>query len=110
MVSEGFLAESLIIEIGVAVDPKENGRRVVLIDQPKLGMAREYYVPRGQEEDSEEEHPLISAYHAFMVETVVLLGGQREAAAEQMRNVIEFERRLARISKPREQMRDINAR
>ncbi len=60
-------------------------------------MAREHYV--GTDEESEKRR---KAYLELMVSTSVHFGAKREDAEECMAEVMDFERKLAELSDPRE--------
>lgn len=69
------------------------------IDQPDLGLDREYLINKFEE-------PLVNAYHSYQVDLAVLFGSDRTSAVEEMRLALDFEFRLAEISKSREERRD----
>lgn len=87
------------IDLFGATDTKNNSNRVVKMDQPELGLSREFLL---HETDSTQR----DAYLAYMKEAAVLYGAEEAAAASAMEKVFAFEKRLAEASLPREERRD----
>lgn len=83
----------------MAADLKNSTWRTLYFDQALLGISREYLV-QGLE-DKEVKH-----YFNYMLRVATLLGADREVAAEQLRQSLLFEMRLANISQPREERRN----
>lgn len=54
--------------------------------------SRDYYLKSSSEGDME-------AYHRYMTNVAVLLGADKTTASEDLRKVVEFERKLANVSK-----------
>ena len=118
-----------LIDFSVTVDLRNSSGRVLDLDQPSLGLARQFLL-RGQQD------PQFRAYSRYMLNTAVLLGAEREEARTQIAEVktitmtqllnssprkdllltnvsciivvqvLEFERQLANISLGREERRD----
>lgn len=53
--------------------------------------SRDYYLKTSSEGDME-------AYHKYMTQVAILLGANATLAKEDLRDVVEFERRLANVS------------
>lgn len=66
-----------------------------------MGLAREFLI-------NKLDDPFVTAYHNYQVDLAVLLGAERVFAQLQMRDVLEFEFKLAEISKANEDRRDPN--
>lgn len=60
------------------------------IDQPNLGIEREYFV-KGLEDK------IVQAYHNYHIETAVFYGANRTHAEAEIEKVLEFEMSLAKV-------------
>lgn len=64
------------------------------LDQTQLALpSRDYYLKSSSEGD-------MQAYHKYMTHVAVLLGANKTTAAEELRQVVEFERKLANVRFP----------
>ncbi|XP_021947553.1 neprilysin-2 isoform X2 [Folsomia candida] len=88
------------IDFSVTTDVKNSTYRIIDIDQPALGLSREY-LTKGLNESE------VKAYHKYQVELAVLLGADRTTAVKDMRDALEFETQLANFSLPREERRNV---
>jgi len=88
-----------MIDFSVTTDLKNSSWRVLDLDQPSLGMAREYLM-KGLDDDD------VKAYFNYMKDVAELLGADKTEAQIQMMEVLQFEMKLANISIPREDRRD----
>ncbi|CAL8147661.1 unnamed protein product [Orchesella dallaii] len=88
------------IDFSVTTDVKNSTYRVIDVDQPALGLSREY-LTKGLDE------PEVKAYRKYQVDLAVLLGAERAQAEKEMLAAIEFERKLANYSLPREERRNV---
>lgn len=62
------------------------------LDQTQLALpSRDYYLKSSSEGD-------MLAYHKYMTNVAVLLGANKSTAAEELRHVVDFERKLANVS------------
>lgn len=61
------------------------------LDQASLGLSREYLV-KGLSDR------IVKAYYDYMVDVAVILGANRETAAEELRQSLDFEMKLANVS------------
>lgn len=52
--------------------------------------SRDYYLKQSSEGDRQ-------AYHKYMTNIAVLLGANKKTASDELKNVIEFERKLANV-------------
>ncbi len=95
----GFGMRSTILSVSVAVDKKDNTKRIVYIDQPSFGLSREFLV-------DEKDNPEREAYLKYMVDTAVYFGADQGDAEKDMSEVFNFEKQLAQASAPREARRD----
>jgi len=73
---------------------RNSSYRVIDVDHPGLGMAREYLMKGVNDPD-------VRAYYEYMLDVVTLLDGETELAAKDMTDVLTFEINLANISLPR---------
>ncbi|EEB11803.1 endothelin-converting enzyme, putative [Pediculus humanus corporis] len=85
----------------VGEDDKNSSRYVIQIDQGGLTLpTRENYL------NKTANKKVLDAYLDYMTKVGVLLGGNLTSTQEQMKNVIEFETKLAEITQPEEDLRD----
>lgn len=99
--TEGLSIDHLL-SLTLNPDEKNSSWRVISIDQPILGMDREYLVKGFN--DSDVQH-----YYTYMVDTAVLFGASRENAEKELKLSLQFEIELAHISKSREDRKNITA-
>lgn len=95
---QGYSVDYLV-DFSVTTDLKNSSWRVLDLDQPGLGMAREYLM-KGLEDGD------VQAYFTYMKDVALLMGATEETAEQQMLDNIKFEIQLANISLPREKRRD----
>jgi len=88
-----------LVDFSVTTDLKNSSWRVLDLDQPSLGMAREYLMKGLEDED-------VKAYFTYMKDVSILLGADETRAEIEMLETLEFEMKLANISLPREERRD----
>lgn len=86
------------------VSDKRSGRVtnklfVAQLDQASLGLSREYLV-KGTDEK------IVAAYYRYMVDVAVLFGADRQRAVKELKESLDFEIGLAKISLPLEERRD----
>ena len=86
-------------DFSVTADLKNSSWRVLDLDQPTLGISREYLVAGLQ-------HREVAAYLSYMVDIATMLGADRQQAEVEMLEVVQFEMELANISLSREERRD----
>ena len=83
----------------MTADLRNSSWRVLDLDQPTLGISRDYLVAGLQ-------HTEVAAYLAYMVDVATMLGADRQQAEVEMLEVVKFEMELANISLSREERRD----
>jgi len=88
-----------LVDFSVTTDLKNSSWRILDLDQPGLGMAREYLM-KGLED------PDVQAYQEYMEDVALLLGADPATAKADIIETIKFEISLAEISLPREERRD----
>ncbi|XP_051933321.1 endothelin-converting enzyme 2b [Hippocampus zosterae] len=87
--------------VAVGTDPKNSNSNVIQVDQSGLFLpSRDYYLNKTADDE------VLRAYLDYMVELGTLLGASPAVAAEQMRQILDFETRLAGITVPQDQRRD----
>lgn len=76
----------------VGEDKRNSSRNVIQIDQSGLGLPnRDYYLNKSSDDE------VLNAYLSYMTRVGVLLGGEENSTEDQMREVIEFEKKLANV-------------
>ncbi|XP_072047168.1 membrane metallo-endopeptidase-like 1 [Amphiura filiformis] len=94
---------SSIIGVWVGLDDKNSSRYIPHVDQPSLFMGtREYYL-----EEKYTRHK--QAYFQYMVAITTMLGANETTAQRDMTAVLEFETKLANLSTPKEERRNVDA-
>jgi len=88
-----------LVDFSVTTDLKNSSWRILDLDQPGLGMAREYLM-KGLED------PDVQAYQEYMQDVALLLGADKDTVVNDIKETIKFEIELAKISLPREERRD----
>ena len=88
-----------LLDFSVTADLKNSSWRVLDLDQPKLGISREYLTAGLQDRE-------VAAYLAYMIDITTMLGADRHQAEVEMLEVLQFEMQLANISLGREERRD----
>jgi len=97
----GFSSDR-IVSIGIGTDSKDSTVRMLEVDQPSLGLSREYLIKGLEDKD-------VQAYLEYMVSTAIYFGAEPQVAEFQMRKALELELKLAEISLPREKRRNKTA-
>jgi len=100
--SDEGLNSDRMISIGIGTDSKDSEKRILEIDQPGLGLSREYLIKGFNDKD-------VQAYYNYMVQTAVFLGADEEVARVEMKAALELELKLAEMSLPREERRNKTA-
>jgi len=100
--SDEGLSSDRMISIGIGTDSKDSLKRILEIDQPGLGLSREYLIKGFNDKD-------VQAYYNYMVQTAIFLGADEASAKTEMKEALELELKLAELSLPREQRRNKTA-
>ncbi|KAJ8954561.1 hypothetical protein NQ318_000795 [Aromia moschata] len=82
------------IDFSVGVDVKNSTKRIIDLDQASLGLRREF-LTKGLDDK------IVGAYYNYMVDIAVLFGADRDRAVRELRESLEFEMKLANVSKIR---------
>merc|ERR1712080_101519 len=86
---QGFSSDRMI-SIGIGTDSKDSTKRILEIDQPSLGLSREYLIKGAEDKD-------VKAYLQYMVDSAVFLGADRKTAEKEMKEALDFELKIAVI-------------
>ncbi|KAJ3633527.1 hypothetical protein MTP99_010467 [Tenebrio molitor] len=95
------LSVNSLVDISVGLDFKHSDKRIIQIDQPVLGLSREYLVKGVNDR-------IVKAYYEYMVDIAEMFGADRSAASEQLLESLKFEIRLANFSLSQEDRRNIS--
>merc|ERR1711936_1269542 len=98
---KGFSSDRMI-SIGISTDDKDSTRRILEVDQPSLGLSREYLIKGADDKD-------VKAYLQYMVDSAVFLGANREVALTEMKDALDLELKIAEMTLPREERRNKTA-
>ncbi|XP_055538182.1 neprilysin-1-like [Wyeomyia smithii] len=102
-VLRGVYSEPVLVELYVGADDKNSSKNTLQIDQLVLALpSRDYYLKASSEGD-------IKAYHRYMTQIAVLLGGDATKASRELMDVVDFEVRLANASLPEADRHDTSA-
>ena len=91
-----------IVEHDVDQDSRNTIERVIIFDQPDLGMKRDYLIQGFENKE-------VQYYYNYMVEAAILLGANKERARLEMKEALLLEIDLANISTSKELRRDPNS-
>ncbi|KAJ9599169.1 hypothetical protein L9F63_010346 [Diploptera punctata] len=89
------------MDFSVSTDAKNSSYHVIVVDQASLGISREY-LSKGFGEK------IVDAYYSYLVDIAVILGADPERAKKEIRESVEFEMKLANISLPSEERRNVS--
>ena len=95
------LSSDILINFSVTSDLRNSSRHIMTLDQPELGLAREFLTNGPMD-------PVVMGYKQFMMEVLTLLGVDPPTAQTRVEEIVSFEMKLANITMPREMMRDPN--
>ena len=96
------LSPNYIVDVSVASDLRDSSRRVISLDQPSLGLAREQLMQG-------KDHPTIRAAAKYMSDIAAMLGADQRTVREDVDKVMDFHIRLADITQTREERRDTSS-
>ncbi|CAL9684555.1 unnamed protein product [Knipowitschia caucasica] len=97
----GPLRAQPFFSVSVSTDPKNANCNVIQVDQSGLFLpSRDYYLNKTANEK------VLQSYLSYMVELGTLLGGEQESTLQQMKNILDFETSLAKLTVPQDQRRD----
>ena len=90
--SDGGFGKNNIVYLSVSTDDKDSTKRSIFLDQPSLGLSREFLV-KGVEED------YVKHYFTYMKSAAKLMGApQTERTEKELKDVLMFEIELAKAS------------
>ena len=98
---KGFDFEGLI-DIKIEIDSKDATKRILEINQPNLGLSREYLVKGLEDKD-------VKAYLKYMTDMSLLLGAPEDVARKDMKDVLDLEIEVAKICLAKEERRNKTA-
>ena len=98
---KGFSSDRMIT-IRISTDYKDSAKRMLWVYGPKLGLRREYLIKGADNEN-------VKDYLQYMVDSAVFLGANREAALTEMKDALDLEQKIAELTLPREEMRNMTA-
>lgn len=81
-----------LFEWSVSADEKDSTKNVLDLQQGSFLMPRDYYLNKTDDDE------IMIAYLDFMTKIGVLLGGNETITRNQMKQVIELERKIAKVS------------
>ncbi|XP_019868485.2 neprilysin-1-like [Aethina tumida] len=96
----GIYNEGVLVETWVGPDDKNSSVNIIQMDQMQLALpSRDYYLKKSSEGD-------MNAYHKYMTNIAVLLGANKTTAGDELKQLVEFERKLANASLPEQDRHD----
>ncbi|XP_044267679.1 neprilysin-2-like [Tribolium madens] len=99
---ETGLSVNCFLDVSVGLDFKRSTRRLIQIDQPGLGLSREYLVKGVNDK-------IVKAYYEYMVDIAQMFGADRKKARQELLETLKFEIRLANFSLSQEDRRNISS-
>ena len=96
------LSPNYIVDVSVASDLRDSSRRVISLDQPSLGLAREQLMQG-------KDHLTIQAAAKYMSDIARMLGADQRTVREDVDAVMDFHIQLAAITQTREERRDTSS-
>ncbi|KAI4470500.1 zinc metalloprotease family m13 neprilysin-related [Holotrichia oblita] len=91
----------ILISEWIGPDIKNSDEYVIQIDQTSLGLpSRDYFL-------SETSREYIEAYHQFLLDIVYILGAPEDTAVDDVKDIIDFEIKLAMITADPEERRNL---
>ncbi|KAK4879925.1 hypothetical protein RN001_008071 [Aquatica leii] len=97
----GF-SHSYFLYVGIETDYKNSTKRTISVGEGGLGLTREYLI-KGFEDK------LVKAYYKYMVDVAVIFGANRGSAEKELKETLEFQMELAKITLPKEKKRNATA-
>uniref|UniRef100_A0A1A9WAX5 Peptidase M13 N-terminal domain-containing protein n=1 Tax=Glossina brevipalpis TaxID=37001 RepID=A0A1A9WAX5_9MUSC len=92
----------VLLDLLVGTDEKNSSAHILKLDESPLPLySRDAYLDPHSEK-------VRQAYHNYMIETAVLLGANREIAAQELDQVLQFEIQLANLTLRKEDRRDVS--
>jgi len=88
------LKSGTILSFSITNDLKNSTKRVIKLDQPTFGCDRAH-LRRGM------ESKIVREYHRYQVDLAVIFGASRPRAEDEMKDVLDFEMKLANVSAAR---------
>uniref|UniRef100_A0A182REY2 Neprilysin, neutral endopeptidase 1 n=1 Tax=Anopheles funestus TaxID=62324 RepID=A0A182REY2_ANOFN len=99
----GEYDEPGLVELYVGADDKNSSMNIIQVDQLLLALpSRDYYLKESSEGD-------MKAYHRYMTQIAILMGADKDKAAEELQRIVEFEVRLANATLPEADRHDTSA-
>ncbi|XP_065200179.1 neprilysin-1 isoform X2 [Planococcus citri] len=94
------LNEGILFEVWVGPDDKNSSLHVIQMDQLQLGLpGRDYFLKNTSD-------GTLTAYYNYMVTVATLYGADQQDAVKEMKDVLDFEIRLASITVPETDRQD----
>lgn len=93
----------ILVDQWVGPDDKNSDVNIIQLDQPELGMNHRDYFMKGLNDAR------IQAYEEFAVSLAIVFGANTSTAKKDMREMIEFEIKLANFTVPQDERRDSEA-
>lgn len=97
--------KSSFFAISLDEDLLDSNHYLLYIEQPRLSLGdRDYYI-----KDDEGSQKILSEYKKHIINVFKLIGYDNEKSESMMKNVIEIETSIAKISKSKVELRDVKA-
>lgn len=93
-------ASCQLFKFGIGVDSKNSTKKIIELDQPSLGLPREYFL-------KDFDDKIVKAYYDYMVDIAVLFSANLDAAKHDLMKVLILEKEIAKISLPEEEKRNM---
>ncbi|XP_058790780.1 neprilysin-2-like [Phymastichus coffea] len=94
-------AMNCLIEFDIEIDKQDNRRYVITLDQASTGLMKQY-LSKGFEDK------IVQAYYKYMINLATSLGAEKERSKKELRDSLNFEIELAKISLSSEDRRNMS--
>jgi len=91
-----------LLHFGIGTNNDNSTQRILVFNQASLGLHREFLV-KGLEDK------VVKAYFKYMIDIAVYLGADKETAENELKESLELELKLAKITLPKEEQRNKTA-
>ena len=91
-----------VLDTSIDMSSDNSSKNLMAINQTDFGLPREYLIQGSS-------NKRVQAYFKYMVDTAVYLGAKKQAAKQDLKNALNFEIELAKISFPVEEMKNFTA-
>ncbi|XP_058790781.1 neprilysin-2-like [Phymastichus coffea] len=90
-----------LIQFRIEIDQRDNSRYVITLDQASTGLIKQY-LSKGFKDK------IVQAYYKYMINLATSLGAEKKRSKKELRDSLNFEIELAKISLPMEERKNMS--